>query len=65
MWVKQPRGINVSHYLALYGRKPAFVEAFFQVDYKYFGDTAKRRLAPVDILNPVESVYVDPDEGLP
>jgi hypothetical protein len=65
VWIKQLRGINDSHYRALHGRKPAFVEAFFQVDCKYFGDTAKRSLALVEILNPVESGYVDPDEGLP
>ena len=65
VWVKQLRGISDDHYRALHGRKPAFVEAFFQVDCKYFGDTVKHNLALVDVLNPVDSGYVDPDEGLP
>ena len=62
VWVKQRRGISDDHYRALHGRKPAFVEAFFQVDCE---DTSRRNLALVRTLNPVDSGYVDPDEGLP
>ena len=65
VWVKQLRGISDDHYRALHGRKPAFVEAFFQVDCEYLGATRRRKLALVKILNPVNSGYVDPDEGLP
>jgi len=65
VWVKQLRGITDSHYRALHGRKPAFVEALFQVDCGYFGETTKHNLALVDMLNPVDSGFVDPDEGLP
>ena len=63
--VKQLRGIGDDHYRALHGRKPAFVEAFFEVDCEYFGDTRKQNLALVNTLNPVDSGYVDVDEGLP
>ena len=34
------------------------------MDSEYFGDTRKRNLALVNMLNPVDSGYVDPDEGL-
>jgi hypothetical protein len=64
VWIKQLRGISDNHYRALHGRKPAFVEALFQVEL-HRGDTRKRNLALVDMLNPVDSGYVDPDEGLP
>ena len=64
VWVKQLRGISDDHYRALHGRKPAFVEAFFQVDCEHLGATIRRNLALVNILNPVDSGYVDPDEGL-
>ena len=33
IWVKQLRGISDNHYRALHGRKPAFIEVFFQVHY--------------------------------
>ena len=65
VWVKQLRGIGDDHYRALHGRKPAFVEAFFKLDCEYSGDIRKRNLALVNMLNPVDSGYVDPDEGLP
>ena len=65
VWVKQLMGITDDHYRALHGRKLAFVETFFQVDCGYFGETTKHNLALVDILNSVESGYVDPDERLP
>ena len=61
VWVKQLRGIRVHHYRALHGRKPAFIEVFFQVD---CGDWT-HNLALVNILNLVDSGYVDPDKGLP
>ena len=54
VWVKQLRGISDDHYRALHGRKPAFVQAFLQVDCEYFGHTTKHDLALVDILNPVD-----------
>ena len=41
------------------------MEAFFEVDCEYFGDARKQNLALVNILNLVDSEYVDPDEGLP
>ena len=53
------------HYRALHGRKPAFVEALLQMDCGYFGETTKHNLAFFDILNPVDSGFVDLDEGLP
>ena len=65
VWVKQLRGIGDDHYRALHGRKLTFVEAFFEVDCEYFGDTRKQKLALVNMLNPVDSEYVDIDEGLP
>ena len=40
-------------------------EAFFQVHYEFFGHTRKRNLALVNMLNPVDSGYVNPNEGLP
>ena len=61
VWVKQVRGISDDHYRALHGRKLAFIEAFFQVD---CGDR-RHNLALLNILNPVDSGYVDPNEGLP
>ena len=33
--------------------------------YEFFGDTRKRNLALVNMLNPVDSGYVNLDEGLP
>ena len=65
VWVKPLRGMSDDHYRALHGRKPAFVEAFFQVDCEYLGATKRHKLALVKILNPVNYGYVDPDEGLP
>ena len=65
VWVKQLRGIGDDHYRALHGRKPAFVEAFFKLDCKYSRDIRKQNLALVNMLNPVDSGYVDLYEGLP
>ena len=62
--VKQLGGISDGYYQGLHGRKPAFVEAFFRVDCEYFGESTKCNLALVDMLNPVDSGYVDPDEAL-
>ena len=64
VWVKQLRGISDDHYRPLHGRKQAFIEAFFQVDYEDFVGTGKRNLALLNMLNPVDSGYIDPDEGL-
>ena len=61
VWVKQLRGISDDHCDALHGRKPAFIEGLFQVD---CGDR-RHNLALVNILNLMDSGYVDPDEGLP
>ena len=41
------------------------MEAFFEVGCEYFRDTREQNLALVNMLNPVDSGYVDPDEGLP
>ena len=66
VWVKQLRGISDDHYRALHGRNPGFVEALFQVECEDLGATTTRRnLALLSILNPVDSEYVDPHEGLP
>ena len=35
------------------------------MDCGYFGETTKHKLGLVDILSPVNSGYIDPDEGLP
>ena len=34
------------------------------MDCRHFGETTKYNLALVDILNPVNSGYINPDEGL-
>ena len=60
VWVKQLRGISDDHCWALHGRKLGFIEAFFQIDSRDRRDN----LALVNILSPVDSAYVDPDEGL-
>ena len=65
VWVKHPGDKCDDHYRVLHGRKPAFVKAFFPADCEYIGDTTKYNLALVDIPNPVDSGYVNPDEGLP
>ena len=63
-WVEQLRVVSDEHYRALHGRKPAFIEAFFQADCEYVGATRRRKLALVKIPNLVNSRYVDPDERL-
>ena len=51
----------IDHYYALYGRKPAFIEVFAQLDYV---DTKRHKLALVNILNPVDSGYINSVERL-
>ena len=65
VWVKHPGDKSDDHHRALHGRKPDFVEAFFQADCEYVGDTTKYILPLVDIPNPVDSGYFDPHKGLP
>lgn len=63
-WVEQLGGVSDDHYRALHGRKPAFIEAFFQVDCEYVEATRRPKLALLKIPNPVNSRYVDLDESL-
>ena len=59
--MNQLRGILIDHYYALYRRKPAFIKVFAQLDY---ADTKRHKLALVNILNPVDSGYINPVEWL-
>jgi hypothetical protein len=62
VWIKQPKATDDS-YRALHGRKPASVQALFRVTCTDLN--ISYNLALVSPLNPVDSGYIDPHEGLP